>query len=103
MTARLISNASLYRLHLDQGRRDELCDWARANAIDPDEVSADDSMTIEDSPGGRIIRYRVFVTSSGSKVRDPIRSGEALTEERTMPLTVEPPEDWPVYAAPAPA
>jgi hypothetical protein len=104
MTNRLISNPTLWNLHRAQGRIPELCDWARANGMNPNEVSADDDVTIEDSPDGRIIRYRAYVlSSSGSKQADPIRSGEPLTEERAVPLVVAPPDGWPVYAVPGPA
>jgi hypothetical protein len=104
VTARLISSATLWHLHVAQGRVEALCDWARANGIEPGEVSADDDITIEDGPDGWVIRYRAFVrSSSGSKQVDPIRSEEALTEARIVPLVAEPPEDWPVYAVPGPA
>lgn len=104
MTNRLISNATLWNLHRAQGRIEAICEWARANGLDPNEISADDDVTIEDTPDGRVIRCRVYVlSSSGSKQVAPMRSGEPLTEERTTPLVVEPPEGWPVYAVPGPA
>lgn len=96
---RLISNKALWGVHRAQDRTDALCEWARANGLTPDDVSADDNITVEDTSDGRIIRCRVFVhTDSGAKQVDPIRSGEALMEERAVPLVVEPPDDWPVYA-----
>lgn len=104
MTTRLICNASLYRLHLDQDQGEELREWARANGLEPDAVSADDDTTIEDTPDGRMIRCRVFdFSDSGHKQADPARSGKPLVEERLVPLVVEPPEGWPVYALPGSA
>ena len=101
MTVRLISNESLWHLHQAQGRTDEICNWASANGLVPGDVSADEDITIEDTPDGRVIRCRVFVLSnSGSKQVDPIRSGEPRTEELIVPLMVDPPEGWPVYAVP---
>lgn len=98
---RLISNKALWGVHRSQGRTDALCEWVRANGLTPDDVSADDNITVEDTPDGRIIRCRVFVhADSGAKRVDPVRSGEALTEERTVPLVAEPPDGWPVYALP---
>lgn len=104
MTARLISSATLWNLHCAQGRRDALLDWVRANGIDPNAVPIDRDMTIEDGPdGGRVIRYWAYVlTSDGSKQTDRQTDG-ALLEQRTTPLVVPPPADWPVYAVPGPA
>lgn len=101
---RLISNDTLWQLHRAQGRTDALCDWARTNGLNPYAVSTDHPITVEDTQDGRVIRCRVFVLAdSGAKQVDPIRSGESWTEERTVPLTVEPPDDWPVYALPGSA
>ncbi|MDJ0460618.1 hypothetical protein [Streptomyces sp. H27-C3] len=101
---RLISNATLWQLHRAQGRTGALYEWAGANGLTPDDVSADHPITIEDTPDGRLIRCRVFVRGdNGLKQGDPTRYGEALTEDRTVPLAVEPPDDWPVYAQPGPA
>lgn len=103
MTIRLISNASLYRLHLAQGRGDALQEWARANGLEPDAVSADDNLTIEDTADGRVIRCWVFdFSASGYKQANPARAGEPLKLEQVVPLVVEPPEGWPVYAMPEP-
>lgn len=104
MAIRLISNASLYRLHLAQGRGEELREWVSANGLAPDAVSADDDTTIEDTPHGRVIRCSVYDFSrTGSKQTDPVRPGEPLKEERVVPLVVEPPDGWPVYALPGKA
>ncbi|MFD5697479.1 hypothetical protein [Streptomyces lasiicapitis] len=103
MTVRLISNATLWGLHQAQGRTDEICDWASANGLTPNDVSADHDITIEDTPDGRVIRYRAFLRSdSGHKFVATEADGAAM-EERTVPLVVEPPEGWPVYAVPGSA
>ncbi|MEI5100328.1 hypothetical protein RB200_19595 [Streptomyces sp. PmtG] len=105
MTARLISSKTLSGLHRAQGRTDEICDWLRANDVEPDHVSADHDVTIEERPdGGRVIRYRAFLLDdSGHNLADVARGGEPLTERRTVPLVVEPPDGWPVHAVPGSA
>jgi hypothetical protein len=64
-------------------------------------TAADHDILIEDGPDGPLIRYREYVLDdSGSKLVDPFDPEEVRTEERTVPLVVEPPEDWPVYTRP---
>lgn len=98
---RLISNTALWHLHVAEGRDRALRDWVRANGLNPNEIPINADMTIEDTPDGRVIRYTAYtLSSSGAKLADPVRSGEALTEERAVPLVVEPPAGWPMYAVP---
>lgn len=98
---RLISNATLWNLHIAQGRTDAVQAWVRANGIEPNTVPVDADMTIEDGQDGRVIRYAAYALSdSGAKLADPLRNGASRREERVVPLVVEPPADWPVYAAP---
>jgi hypothetical protein len=98
---RLISNASLWHLHVAQGRADAVRDWARANGIDPNAVPVDADMTIEDTPAGRIIRYVAYLLTDDGDVRaDPFHDGQALREQRVVPLVVGPPPGWPVYVVP---
>ncbi|MEV3857760.1 hypothetical protein AB0J38_25970 [Streptomyces sp. NPDC050095] len=100
---RLISNGPLWALHVADGRAEAVREWARANGIDPNGVPRDADMTIEDTVDGRVIRYTTYVRGDGGRTLvDPARSGEALQEQRVVPLVVKPPTDWPVYAAPAP-
>mgnify|MGYP001600438197 CR=1 FL=1 len=97
MTARLISDRALFGEHRDAGRIDELCDWARANSLNPSDVAADEPITIEDTPDGRVIRCHVYMTDgSGNKLKP--QGGGPEIQERTTPLVVEPPDGWPVYA-----
>lgn len=97
MTRRLITDKALWDLHQAQDRIKELCDWVRANGLSPEDVAAEEPLTIEDAPDGRVIRCHVFVTNEdGVKVRP--QDGGPHTEERTVPLAVEPPDGWPVYA-----
>lgn len=89
MTARLISNAVLWREHVTEGRRNIVCNWLLANGLDPLAVLSTHNVTIEDAPdGGRQIRCHV------------IEKDATMPEERTVRLVVPPPADWPVYAAP---
>jgi hypothetical protein len=100
--ARLISNATLWHLHQAQGRVEELREWARANNLTPADVSADNNITIEDGPDGRVIRCHVFVRNDAGAKTESSGGGPNI-EECTVPLVVEPPESWPVYAVPGPA
>lgn len=102
MSTRLISSAPLWHLHQAQGRVHELQDWARANGLDPDDVSAGHDITVEDTPDGRVIRCQVFVRADDGKpwAVDLARFDEPLMEERVVPLVEEPPAHWPIYAVP---
>ena len=96
--ARLISNKALWGMHVGQGRAEEISGWVAANGIDPDDVSTDHDLTVEDGPNYRVIRYRAYLRAlDGAKYVDELAGGAAV-EERTVPLVVEPPDGWPVYA-----
>lgn len=98
MTRRLISSKTLWGLHIAQGRAEEISAWAAANGIEPDDVSTGHDLTVEDGPDGRMIRYRAFLrTLDGARYHVDGQDG-AASEERTVPLSVEPPDNWPVYA-----
>lgn len=87
MSARLISNRTLWREHVANGRRDSVCEWLRANGVDPLAVMSTKDVLIEDAPaGGRQIRCHV------------IERDAAVPEERTVPLVVPPPYNWPIHA-----
>ena len=97
MTRRLISNKALWGMHISQGRAEEISGWMAANGIEPDGVSTDHDLTVENGPNYRVIRYRAYLrTLDGCKYHED-GVGPA-TEERTVPLVVEPPDGWPVYA-----
>lgn len=97
MTSRLISNKALWGMHVSQGRAEEISAWVAANGIDPDDVSTDHDLTVEDGPDGRVIRYRAYLRALDGRKCHEDGVGPA-SEERTAPLTVEPPDGWPVYA-----
>lgn len=89
MTTQLISSPALWREHVANGRRDAVCEWLRANNLDPLAVMSTYDVTVEDAPaGGRQIRCHV------------IERDATMPEERTVPLVVPPPYNWPVHAAP---
>lgn len=95
---RLISNKTLWPLHIAQGRAMEISAWVAANGIEPDDVSTDHDLTVEDGPDGRVIRCRAYLRAlDGARYVDE-RSGGPASEERTAPIVVEPPEHWPVWA-----
>lgn len=97
MTSRLISNKALWGMHVSQRRAEEISAWVAANGIDPDDVSTDHDLTVEDGPDGRVIRYRAYLrNANGARYRADGENG-AASEERMTSLTVEPPDGWPVY------
>ncbi|MFI0822250.1 hypothetical protein ACH4TX_42245 [Streptomyces sp. NPDC021098] len=70
-----------------------LQDWLRANGLDPRDVDRA-PITAEQQDGKRVIRYTAFLRDAdGYLYRDPVTDRTAR-EERTVPLLVEPPEDW---------
>ncbi|MGY5048272.1 hypothetical protein ACWDE0_21970 [Streptomyces sp. 900105755] len=97
--ARLISSKTLWQLHHVEGRADAIRDWLRANSIDPDRVSADHDVVVEDRPDGPVIRYTEILRNENGRPY-PTASGDVAAEERSAPLVVEPPEGWPKYAVP---
>jgi hypothetical protein len=97
VTRRLITSKTLWGLHRAQGRTEEISSWAAANGIEPDGVSTNHDLIVEDGPDGRVIRYRAYLRAlDGCKYHED-GVGPA-SEERTVPLVVEPPDGWPVYA-----
>lgn len=97
MARRLISNKALWGMHRAQGRADEISAWVAANGIEPDDVSTDHDVIVEEGPDGRVIRYRAYLRAlDGCKYH--VDGVGPASEERTVPLAVEPPDDWPVYA-----
>ncbi|MCI3246343.1 hypothetical protein [Streptomyces spinosisporus] len=89
MTARLISNPTIWRLHCSQGRRDAVCDWLKANGLDPLAVLSTHDAIVEDAPdGGQQIKCTVIEKDATHPV------------ETTVPLVVPVPDGWPHYTAP---
>jgi hypothetical protein len=98
VTRRLITSKTLWGLHISQGRAEEISAWAAANGLEPDDVSTGHDLTVEDGPDGRVIRYRAFLrTLDGAKYHVDGQDG-AASEDRTVPLVVEPPDHWPTWA-----
>ena len=97
MARRLISSKALWGMHVGQGRAEEISAWMAANGVDPDDVSTDHDLTVEAGPNYRVIRYRAYLRAlDGCKYH--VDGVGPATEERTVPLVVEPPDGWPVYA-----
>lgn len=70
-----------------------LRDWLRQNGLEPRYVDKA-PITVEQEDGKALIRYTAFLRDAdGRWYRDPVTDG-AAREERTVPLLVEPPEDW---------
>lgn len=93
---RLISNKTLWPLHVRQGRADEISAWAAANGLDPEDVSTLHDLIVDATVKPARIRYAAYLrTLDGSKYQEG--NGPAV-EERTVPLVVEPPDHWPTWA-----
>jgi hypothetical protein len=91
---RVVFHPDQWRHIRGTGRLIALQDWLRANGIDPHDVEVA-PIVIEQRDGkAAAIRYSAFLrTPDGHKYRDPATDGPAR-EERTVPLVVEPLEDW---------
>lgn len=81
----------------DKQRHTEILDWLRANGIDPNDVSADSTVTIEPTTDGHLIRYTALLrNAAGHHYVDPNDPDERpAREERTAPLAVLLPDTWP--------
>ncbi|MFF7576866.1 hypothetical protein ACFZBE_18050 [Streptomyces sp. NPDC008061] len=69
--------------------REALCEWLKANDIDPMSVR-DRWISIELVAGSRVIRYRAFkVTTDGRRLVDPDDPTEVWSELMSRPLKVD--------------
>ncbi|MEU3346392.1 hypothetical protein ABZ723_15680 [Streptomyces sp. NPDC006700] len=70
--------------------------WLRANGIDPVGVPVRSELVITDSAFGMVIRYTTYrLNADGFRYRDPASPDGAAREDRTAPLRLPPPADWP--------
>lgn len=94
----IISDASIGPyIQRDDQRRAELLDWCRANGIEPNDVPASSTLSVESTnpEGGQLIRHTAYLrNANGHFYEDPANPDEAAQEERTVPLAVEPPAHW---------
>lgn len=97
MARRLITSKTLWGLHVAQGCAEEISAWVAANGIEPDDVSTDHDLIVEDGPDGRVIQYRAYLRALDG-ARYHVDGVGPASEERSVPLVVEPPEHWPVWA-----
>ena len=90
---RTVFHPDQWRRVLDLGQLPALQDWLRANGLDPRCVDKA-PITVEQQDGQAVIRHTAFLRDGdGHLYRDPVTDGTAR-EERTVPLVVEPPEEW---------
>lgn len=95
---RLISSKTLWPLHLAQHRADEITAWAAANGIDPNDVSTDYFLLVDYTEEPVMVRYVAHLrTLDGAKYVNE-RTGGPAVEDRAVPLVVEPPDHWPMWA-----
>ncbi|MGW5691512.1 DUF6221 family protein [Streptomyces asiaticus] len=75
------------------GQVDALQDWLRSNGLEPRDVDLA-PITVEHRDGAAVIRYTAALRDAdGFRYRDPVTDG-AAREERTVPLLVEPPQEF---------
>ncbi|MGA4864117.1 hypothetical protein ACPB9J_15870 [Streptomyces lavendulocolor] len=73
--------------------REELSSWVQANGLNADVIPLDHPIQVEEGEGGPVIRYRAYLLDDDGRAQsDRFESGELLTEERTTPCTVPPPD-----------
>jgi hypothetical protein len=79
---------------VETGQREELCEWLRANGINPDCVPIHNEISVETSANSTgLIQYTAYLlTADGHKYLDP-ETDDAAQEQRTVPL-VAPPAHW---------
>jgi hypothetical protein len=76
----------LINVEYDDAARREICDWLRANCVDPGRTPMHPQASISD--GQLTIRQKV--RRDGHDVRDPEDPNRALEETITVPVVVEP-------------
>ncbi|MEV0963273.1 hypothetical protein AB0J25_11905 [Streptomyces sp. NPDC049910] len=69
------------------GPRDAVADWLRANGIDPGDVPIEGPIAIKDDS----IQYAALLRDEAGHVYADPATGDAACEQRTAPLTVQPP------------
>lgn len=73
--------------------RIQLCDWMRANNVDPDSVNSTWVSIERDGQEPPVIRYQAFkVNAHGRRMVDPDDGTRVWVEQRTAPLIVPLPE-----------
>lgn len=82
-------------------RQEAVAVWLEANGIRPADVPADAELTIEDSPGGRLIRCEVFHYDSTGRRQIDDTGCRVATTFVTVPLAVEPPQWWQPWRKPS--
>jgi hypothetical protein len=82
--------------------REILCDWLRANGINPDEVPLDADLTIEaDATGQRWIRCETYCTTNDGQRFVNAEGTDAARELVLAPLKTEPPTWWQPHTRPS--
>lgn len=75
------------RVRRDEQFRNELCDWVRANDLDPADIPDGSTITVADGQ----ITTTVFVRNADGKLQvDPLDPHSVIKHTITVPLKVEP-------------
>jgi hypothetical protein len=83
-------------------RREVLCDWLRANGINPDDVPLDADMTITTADNGaRWLWCEVYARDATGHVVVNVQGDAATRTTVTVPLTTEPPDWWQPHVKPS--
>jgi hypothetical protein len=82
-------------------RREAMSRWLAANGIDPDDVPLHADVTVDTGHDGRrVILYEAFQRGSNGSILVSDDGTSAAVEERTTPLTTEPPVELASYVDP---
>ncbi|MBM0235943.1 hypothetical protein JNW88_00375 [Micromonospora sp. ATA32] len=76
---------------VDQLRRKRLCEWVRANGLDPDDIPADAEFVIHD---GQITVDVVVRDADGNTIPSSSARNSVMKTKRTVPLLVPFPKEW---------
>jgi hypothetical protein len=82
-------------------RRADLCDWLRANGVDPNRVPTDSDLYIEtDDNGHGTLHFEQYDTDAFGRPIPNERGDGAARRPADVPLASEPPEWWRPHSKP---
>lgn len=76
------------------GQRVELCEWLRANGIDPVTVPIGAEITIEPVDGAQLIRHTAYLRDAAGHLYLDETTDDVAQEQRAVPLVTDPPPHW---------
>ncbi|MFI0718910.1 hypothetical protein [Streptomyces sp. NPDC021224] len=84
-----------------EARRTELCDWLRANGVDPNQTRRDGELYIDTTADGqRILHAELYELDENGRRFLNERGDGAAIRQVAVPLLAEPPQWWQQYRLP---